>query len=115
METTSHHFLVEVYGVQSELLDNLDELQNIFLEAVKVGGATYISHHFHRFSPQGVSGVVVIAESHLSIHSWPEKGYAALDVFTCGDKNIGDSVLNYIINKLNTTEYQIRYILRGNY
>lgn len=113
METTSHHFLVEVSGVRSDLLDNLDELQNIFLEAVNEGGATYISHHFHRFSPHGVSGVVVIAESHLSIHTWPEHGYAALDVFTCGDKSIGDKVLNHIINKLETTEYQIRYILRG--
>lgn len=114
MDTTSHHFLVEVYGVHSDLLNNLEELQSIFLEAVNTGGATYISHHFHRFSPHGVSGVVVIAESHLSIHTWPEHGYAALDVFTCGDKSIGDKVLNHIINRLETTEYQIRYILRGN-
>jgi S-adenosylmethionine decarboxylase proenzyme len=114
LETTSHHFLVEVYKVKSELLDSLEELQSIFLESVKYGGATYISHHFHRFSPQGVSGVVVIAESHLSIHSWPENGYAAIDVFTCGDKRIGENILQYITEKLETSEYQIKYILRGN-
>lgn len=113
METISHHLLVEVNGVSSELLDSLDDIQRIFLKSVEVGGATYINHHFHKFSPIGISGVVVIAESHISIHTWPEHKYAALDVFTCGNKEIADNILKFILDELSPVEYQIRYILRG--
>jgi S-adenosylmethionine decarboxylase proenzyme len=113
LETTSHHFLIELRSVDSNLLDNLNEIETIFLNSLKDSGATYINHYFHKFSPQGVSGVVVIAESHLSIHTWPESEYAALDVFTCGDKSIGDKVVQNLIKPFNTTDYSITYIMRG--
>ena len=113
METTSHHFLIELRSVESSLSDNLNEIERIFLNSLVGSGATYINHYFHKFSPQGVSGVVVIAESHLSIHTWPEDGYAALDVFTCGDKSIGDKVVQNLVKSFNTTDYTITYILRG--
>jgi len=113
LETTSHHFLIELRSVDKILLDNLYKIETIFLESLNNSGATYINHFFHKFSPQGVSGVVVIAESHLSIHTWPEDGYAALDVFTCGDKSIGDKVVQNLVKSFNTTDYAITYILRG--
>lgn len=59
-----------------------------------------VSSHFHRFSPQGVSGVVIIAESHLTIHTWPEHGYAAVDVFTCGRPEIAEAVMALVITAL---------------
>jgi S-adenosylmethionine decarboxylase len=113
METTSNHFLIELRSVDSLLLDNLPQIETIFLESLNNSGATYINHFFHKFSPQGVSGVVVIAESHLSIHTWPEDGYAALDVFTCGSKEIGDKIVQNLVKSFKTDDYSITYIMRG--
>lgn len=113
METTSHHFLIEIRSVEYSLLDSLEMIEDIFLQSLKGSGATYINHYFHRFSPHGVSGVVVIAESHISIHTWPEHGYAAMDVFTCGRKDIGDKLVQNLIKPFNTTDYSITYIMRG--
>jgi len=113
LETTSHHFLIELRSVNRALLDNLSKIETIFLDSVNNSGATYINHFFHQFSPQGVSGVVVIAESHLSIHTWPEDGYAALDVFTCGDKEIGDTVVQNLVRSFQTDDYSITYVMRG--
>lgn len=113
METTSHHFLIELRSVDSSLLNNLSKIESIFLDSLNNSGATYINHFFHQFSPQGVSGVVVIAESHLSIHTWPEEGYAALDVFTCGKKEIGDVVVQNLVRSFDTDDYAITYVMRG--
>ncbi len=79
------HILAELYDCDAELLNNPEFLKKLSLEAVERSGATIMSHHFKTFEPQGVSGVVVIAESHLAFHTWPEYGYMALDYFTCGE------------------------------
>jgi S-adenosylmethionine decarboxylase len=80
------HVLAEVYGCDFEILNDLEKIREIFVSAALSAGAEVRETAFHRFSPQGVSGVVVISESHLAIHTWPELGYAAVDVFTCGDR-----------------------------
>ena len=113
MDTASHHYLLEFYGINSDDLNNLELIEERMLTSLSGSGATYINHSFHKFSPQGVSGVVVIAESHLSIHTWPESGYAALDVFTCGDKSIADSILEHLVKTFNPTTTGIDYIPRG--
>lgn len=113
METTSHHFLIELWSVNRSLLDDLNKIETIFLDSLNNSGATYINHFFHKFSPQGVSGVVVIAESHLSIHTWPEDEYAALDVFTCGSKEIGDTIVQNLVRSFETDDYSITYLMRG--
>jgi S-adenosylmethionine decarboxylase len=113
LETTSHHFLIELRSVSKSLLDDLNKIETIFLDSLNGSGATYINHFFHKFSPQGVSGVVVIAESHLSIHTWPEDEYAALDVFTCGNKEIGDRVVQNLVRSFQTDDYAITYVMRG--
>lgn len=77
--------LVEYHGCDPAALDDRKRIEELMLRAVKAAGATPIHPFFHRFSPQGVSGVVVVAESHLSIHTWPETGYAAADFYTCGE------------------------------
>ena len=66
-------------------MDDLPYIRNALLEAAEKTGATIVGQSFHQFSPQGVTGVVSIAESHLAIHTWPEFGYAAVDIFTCGE------------------------------
>ena len=75
---------VEFYDCSAEILSDAAEMEKIFLEAAKVSGAHVVNSNFHSFEPQGVSGVVVISESHFAVHAWPEHDYAAVDLFTCG-------------------------------
>lgn len=76
-------------------------------------GAVVLGESFHRFSPQGVSGVVVIAESHLSIHTWPEYGYAAVDIFTCGNTVNPEKAAEVLIEKLGAENPSLMEIQRG--
>ncbi len=85
MDTRSRHLLVEYHGCNRALLDDIEAIEGLMRLAARAAGTTIVSSVFHPFAPQGVSGVVVIEESHLSIHTWPEHGYAAVDFFTCGD------------------------------
>lgn len=80
------HVLAEVYRCDPEVLNDLEGVREIMVEAALQAGAEIRDVAFHQFSPQGVSGVVVISESHLAVHTWPELGYAAVDIFTCGDR-----------------------------
>lgn len=79
-------YLVEFYNCNKELLNNTEKIRLIMEQAADTIGATIIDSKFHRFTPHGVSGMVLIAESHLAIHTWPEYGYAAFDLFTCSSK-----------------------------
>ena len=85
MEALGRQILVEYYDCDSARLNDVDFIEQTMLEGTKSAHATIISHDFHKFSPHGVSGVVVIAESHVAIHTWPEYNYAAVDIFTCGE------------------------------
>ena len=78
------HLIVEMWGVDPVLLDDEATLRELLVEAAKKAGGRVMGVLFHKFEPQGVTGVVAIAESHISIHTWPEHGYAAMDIFTCG-------------------------------
>jgi S-adenosylmethionine decarboxylase proenzyme len=91
----------------------MDLLKQYLHEAVRLSGATIVRSVFHRYSPQGVSGVVVIAESHLSIHTWPEYDYAAIDFFTCGESVDPYKGFDYIKNKLASGNAQFSVIKRG--
>jgi S-adenosylmethionine decarboxylase proenzyme len=79
------HILAEFFECDPEILDDHRRIENYMKRAAIECGATIVSATFNTFNPHGVSGVVVIAESHLAIHTWPEYGYAAVDVFTCGE------------------------------
>lgn len=78
------HLVVEMYDCNPSILDSLETIRQALLEAAKAANSMVLGDYFHKFSPQGVTGVVIVAESHLSIHTWPEFGFAALDIFTCG-------------------------------
>jgi S-adenosylmethionine decarboxylase proenzyme len=84
MTALGKHILVELYGCTPHELDNKRELEALALDAVDQSGATILTSQFRSFGPRGVTGVVLITESHLALHTWPEHGYAALDYFTCG-------------------------------
>ena len=78
------HLIIDLW--EAEGLDDRDRIEQALIDAVKAAGATLLHIHLHTFSDGGnVSGVAVLAESHISVHTWPEKGYAAFDVFMCGD------------------------------
>jgi S-adenosylmethionine decarboxylase len=85
LDTLGKHLLVEYHGCDISVLSSVARVEAMMRGAAEAAGATIVTSTFHRFSPQGVSGVVVVEESHLSIHTWPEYGYAAVDVYTCGD------------------------------
>lgn len=85
MKALGRHILVEFSGCNAEVLNDVSIIEKSMIEAAQIAGATVINSTFHHFSPWGVSGVVVIQESHLAIHTWPEYRYAAVDLFTCGD------------------------------
>lgn len=85
MQALGRQILVEYYDCEQSKLNDVSFIETTLIQAAKASKATLISHNFHKFSPYGVSGVVVIAESHIAIHTWPEYQYAAVDIFTCGD------------------------------
>jgi S-adenosylmethionine decarboxylase len=77
------HFVFEMFGCDKKALNDLRAIEDAMEKGAVDAGATIIGKVFHKFAPQGITGVIIIAESHLSIHTWPELGYAALDIFTC--------------------------------
>jgi S-adenosylmethionine decarboxylase len=85
LDTFARHLLVELDGCDRALLDDQEALRGLMRRAAEAAGARVVADVFHRFAPQGVTGVVVIEESHFSLHTWPECGYAAVDFYTCGE------------------------------
>ena len=84
MKALGRHILVEYYDCDPQVLDDLQHVERSMKEAAVRAGSTIVDSVFRRFAPHGISGMVVIAESHLAIHTWPEYRYAAVDLFTCG-------------------------------
>ncbi|RXT04953.1 adenosylmethionine decarboxylase [Ammoniphilus sp. CFH 90114] len=85
METLGKHVIAELWGCNPNMLDNLEMTEKVMVDAALEAGAEVREVTFHKFNPQGISGVVVISESHLTIHTFPEHGYASVDVYTCGE------------------------------
>jgi len=96
MKSLGNHLIIELYDCEAELINDLHKVEGILMESVNISGAEIITPVFHKFNPHGVSGVVVIAESHFSIHTWPEYGYCAVDIFTCGDTIDSQKALIYM-------------------
>jgi S-adenosylmethionine decarboxylase proenzyme len=107
------HLLVELGSCNREKIDSAEYLEKIMAQAAEIAGATVLTTAFQTFNPQGVSGVVVIAESHLTVHTWPEYGYAAVDIFTCGDSVDPWKAAGFMRQSLEAQETQIRDFRRG--
>lgn len=108
-----HHILLELHDCNDALLNDVQHIKNIMCQAAHKAKATIVSEHFHHFSPYGVSGVVIIQESHLTIHTWPEYGYAAIDVFTCNSKLALQEAVQYITDQFNAGNTTQHYVHRG--
>lgn len=113
MNALGKHLLIELQDCDREVLNDLGYLREALMEAAVECGATVLGESFHPFNPQGVSGVVVIAESHLSIHTWPEYGYAAADIFTCGDSVQPEKAAEVLIDRLGAKNHSVIEIQRG--
>jgi len=113
MKILGRHLVVELSECDKTKLNNLEFLEESLDEAVRRSGATKVRSVFHRYNPQGVSGVVVIAESHISIHTWPEYGYAAVDFFTCGTSVDPYKAFQHVKEALGAGDAQVSEINRG--
>ncbi len=113
MSALGRHILAEFYGCPMETLSDLEQIKQSMVAAALEAGAEVKETIFHQFSPQGLSGVVVISESHLAIHTWPEFGYAAVDVFTCGQTVDPWVSCNYLKEKFSAQNMSAREIERG--
>ena len=113
MAALGEHVLVDYHGCNPEMLDDVGYLQEAMVRTAEAIGAHIVTVEFHEFNPIGVSGVVVIAESHLTIHTWPEHGYAAVDLFTCGQNMQIDVGVELLQEALGATSRQTREFERG--
>lgn len=113
MKHLGRHVLAEICGCDFDILNDINKVEEIMVNAALEAGAEVRECVFHKFSPQGVSGVVVISESHLAIHTWPELGYAAVDVFTCGEKVNPWDACNYLTDHFSAKQMTAKEMKRG--
>lgn len=108
------HIIGELF-TNSENIDNLKFIRKVLIDAAKKAGLTILNSKFHKFEPQGVSGFIMISESHLSIHTWPESGYVAIDVFTCGEPSQCRIAYDFIVSMLKPAYHTEIEIKRGSF
>lgn len=113
MDALGRHLLLELKDCKSEMLNDLDFIKDCLCDTAEQIGATVVNEAFYRFSPHGISGVVIIAESHLCIHTWPEHGYAAVDIFTCGDSIDPEQAVKPLVEKLGAESPSFIELKRG--
>lgn len=114
METPfGKHILAEYFECECTYLDSETAIRDLMLEAASRSGATIVGSIFHHFNPQGVTGVVVLAESHLAIHTWPEFRYASADLFTCGTRVDPWVGFEYLKERLQPRKWVSKEVIRG--
>ena len=107
------HIIAEFYGCDAKLLERTNSVKDMLEESVRVSKLTKIRSHFHQFSPHGVTGFILLKESHVSIHTWPEYNYAAIDLFGCGDRSQILAAYDVLIKKLNPSNVKKKEVRRG--
>ncbi len=111
--TLGTHVLLDCFDVQTGLLDSPELLVALLEDAASAADATVLSAHHHRFEPHGVSAMLILAESHISIHTWPENGHATVDVYTCGETAKPALAAEFILDALQPKHHQQLTIQRG--
>ena len=112
MNSLGRHLLAEFHDCETGALNDPGRIERLMNEAARLSGATVVQSVFHAFSPHGVSGVVVVEESHLAVHTWPEHGYAAVDYFSCGDVDCAAAV-RYLADHLAPSRVETKEVPRG--
>lgn len=113
MNALGRHLLIELFDCDPDVINNLEAVKGALVEAARRAQATIVDVVFHEFNPFGISGVVVIAESHLSIHTWPEYRYAAVDIFSCGDVLQPEVAASYLVEQFAAERTSIVEMQRG--
>jgi len=113
VQSLGNHLIVELYDCCPKAINDVHFVEAAMQKAVAVSGATMVQSVIHEFNPHGVSGVVVIEESHFTVHTWPEYGYCALDIFTCGTEVDYYSALNYLKEAFKSKNLSVSEIKRG--
>src|SRR5687767_15388462 len=113
LNALGRHLLLELFDCDTDAINNLENVKGTLVEAAKRAQATIVDVVFHEFNPFGISGVVVIAESHLSIHTWPEYRYAAVDIFSCGDVLKPEIAANYLVEQFAAERASVVEMQRG--
>jgi S-adenosylmethionine decarboxylase len=113
MRALSLHTLLEFYGCAADQLKRTRQVKALLHKSVLQGGGTIVKEMFHNFSPYGVSGVIVITESHVTIHTWPEHGYAAVDIFSCSEKLDHAAIRNALESGLSAARVESKSFSRG--
>ena len=114
LENLGKHCTLEVYGVKDDLLDDLQFIDQTLRQAAIISGATILDSVFHQFQPQGITFILLLAESHISIHTWPEKGCAAIDIYTCGLSN-PETAMWHVIEQFKPKSHSTKSFPRGGY
>ena len=113
MNALGRHLLLEFFDCDLDAINNVEAVKGALIEAAKRAQATIVDVVFHEFNPFGVSGVVVIAESHLAIHTWPEYRYAAVDIFSCGDVLQPEVAARYLVEQFGAERTSAVEMQRG--
>src|SRR5687767_1295804 len=113
LNALGRHLLLELFDCDTDAINNLENVKGALIEAAKRAQATIVDVVFHEFNPFGISGVVVIAESHLAIHTWPEYRYAAVDIFSCGEVLQPEVAANYLVEQFAAERTSIVEMQRG--
>jgi len=113
MRFLGHQLVAEFSGCSAEILADVAQIREAMLEAARAASCTIITQAFHHFSPYGVSGAIIVAESHLAIHTWPEYCYAAVDVFTCGNTANPDKAVDWLTLALQAEQVSVIRLDRG--
>ena len=113
MDALGTHLIIELSGCDPRILGDVERIRGALVMAAAEAGATIVGQSFHKFSPGGVTGIVALSESHLSIHTWPEHGYAAADIFTCGAALQPRKAADVLVERLRSSCPEIREVARG--
>jgi S-adenosylmethionine decarboxylase len=113
VQSLGNHLIIELYDCDRELISSARGVEDALIQAVKISGAKMVESVIHQFNPHGISGVIVIEESHFSVHTWPEYGYCALDIFTCGDEIDYYSALQFLKEEFQAKNLSVTEMKRG--
>lgn len=113
LEKLGNHYILELCNANESYLNCKQHIMTSLREAIVISGATLLEEISMEFTPQGITAVCLLSESHLSIHTWPEKKYAAVDVFTCGSHTNPKLACEFLINAFQSKQYRMRIIERG--
>jgi len=108
-----YHLMLELFGCDQEKINSRKFLHNLVKAAVKETGLTNLGSRFHQFQPYGVTGFTLLAQSHISFHTWPEFGYLVLDIFTCGDQNQAERLADHFLEELQPDRISRQVVRKG--